>query len=184
MSASSRVRVYMACSIDGFIAGPDDDLDWLHAPAPEGSPALEDSDALGFDTFMGQVGAMLMGRRTHDVVLGMGVWPYGDTPVLVATHRELTPGAETVRAVSGDIQSLVAQAKDAAGDGDVYLDGGLLIRQAIDAGLVDELCLTMIPVLLGDGIRLFDGPLGATDLDFVAHHTYGHMLQVTVRPRS
>ncbi len=180
----SRVRVYMACSLDGFVAGPDHDLAWLHAPPPEGSPPVEDSTALQFGDFMGQVGAMLMGRNTHDTVAAMGVeWPYGDVPVLVPTHRALTPAAPTVRAVSGDIADIVADAKAAAGDGDVYLDGGDLVRQALDAGLVDELCLTLVPILLAEGIPLFAGLRVRQDLVFVEEHRLGHMVQVTLRRR-
>lgn len=183
MSAHTRVRVYMACSLDGFIAGPQDDLSFLEPPTPAPDLAPPPSGALEFDAFMAQVGAMLMGRRTYDVVTGMGVWPYGDTPVLVATHRELSPPAKPVRAVTGDIHSLISQAKKAAGDRDVYLDGGALIRQALDGGLVDELCLTWVPILLGKGIRLFDGLQGQTRLEFVEHHSYDWgLLQVTARP--
>ncbi|RLB61764.1 MAG: dihydrofolate reductase [Deltaproteobacteria bacterium] len=184
MPASSRVRVYMACSLDGFIAGPNDDLGFLDEPARETTEAPAPSRALSFEGFMDQVGAMLMGRRTHDVIAGMGVWPYGDTPVLVATHRDLQPAADPVWGVSGNIESLVEQAKEAAGDKDVYLDGGNLVRQGLDAGLVDELCITYVPVLLGGaGIRLFDDLTRQTKLDFVEHHRMGHMLQVTARPR-
>ena len=184
MAESSRVRVYMACSLDGFIAGPDDDLSWLapSEPPPEGPPPA--TDALEFDGFMAQVGSMLMGRRTHDVVAAMGVWPYGDMPVLVATTRPLQPAAPTAHSVRGDIGALIAQAKEAAGDKDVYLDGGNLIRQALDAGLVDELCITFVPILLGDGIRLFDGLAGRTRLQFLGQHMYGEMLQVTAVPKA
>jgi dihydrofolate reductase len=130
---------------------------------------------------MAQVGAMLMGRRTHDVIAAMDVWAYGATPVLVATHRDLKPAAPTVRAVTGDITSLVEQAKEAAAGLDVYLDGGALIRQALDAGLVDELCITFVPVLLGGGVRLFDGLLNQTELVFTEHHRYGTMVQLTAQ---
>ncbi len=107
MSASSRVRVYLGCSLDGFIAGPNDDLSFLHDAVPEMAEAPEPSKALSFEGFMDQVGAMLMGRRSHDVIAGMGVWAYGDTQVLVATHRDLEPAADSVRAVSGSIESLI-----------------------------------------------------------------------------
>ena len=71
----------------------------------------------------------------------------------------------------------------ATGDKDVYLDGGNLVRQGLDAGLVDELCLTLLPTLLaGEGVRLFGGLNQQTPLTFVSHHTMGHMLQVTARP--
>lgn len=174
-----KVRVYMACSLDGFIAGPNDELDWLNDPETTG--ATEDSEALQFDAFMAQIGAMLMGRRTHDVVLGMDAWPYGETPVLVATTRELTPAAPTVRAVSGTIDDLVDRALAIAGGKDVYLDGGDVIRQALNAGRVDELCITLVPILLGEGIRLFDHLDTGTKLVFTAHHSMGNMVQLTAR---
>ncbi len=153
----SLVRVFIACSLDGFIAGPDDDLSWL--PQPSEASTGDDS----FETFFADVGALLMGRRTFDVVQGMGdAWIYADRPVLVATRRPLESSRPTVRAVSGTIQQLVEQAIEAAGDRDVYLDGGDLIRQAIDAELVDEVIVTIVPTILGKGIPLFAG---------VAHHT-------------
>ena len=184
MSESSRVRVYIACSLDGFIAGPDDDVSWLEAPEGMPDASAPPSGALEFDAFLAEVGALLMGRRTWDVVAGTGQWIYGAVPVLVATHRPLRPPADTVRPVSGDIAQLVAQAREVAGEKDVYLDGGNLIRQALDAGLVDELAITFVPVLLAAGIRLFDGLVSRQSLEFVAHHRYGHgMLQVTARPR-
>jgi dihydrofolate reductase len=183
MSASSRVRVYLGCSLDGFIAGPDDDLSFLSEPAPPSAEISEPSQALSFEAFMDRVGAMLMGRRTHDVVAAIGVWVYGDTPILVATHRDLAPAASSVRAVSGSIESLIEQAKEVAGDKDVYLDGGDLVRQGLDAGLVDELCITYVPVLLGrGGVRLFEDLTRRTKLELVAHERMGHMLQVTLRP--
>lgn len=181
---SSQVRVYMACSLDGCIAGPNDDLGFLHAPGPEDAgPA--DPDALGFEAFMAQVGAMLMGRRTFDIVQGMGVWPYGETPVLVATHRPLRDAPPTVRAVSGTTAEVVAAAREAAGDKDVYVDGGDLVRKAMAAGLVDELCLTMVPVIVGaGGVRLFDGLDATIPMRVVSHNTFEQgMVQLTMRPR-
>jgi len=173
----------VGCSLDGFIAGPNDDLSFLNEPVPEPAEPAEPSKALSFEGFMAQVGAMLMGRRTHDVIAEMGAWIYGNTPVLVATHRDLQPAADSVQAVSGSIESLIEQAKEAAGDKDVYLDGGNLVRQGLDAGLVDELCITYVPVLLGgEGVRLFDDLKRRTKLEFVEHHRMGHMHQVTVRP--
>jgi dihydrofolate reductase len=149
---SARVRVYIACSLDGFIAGPGDDLSWLPHPDPDSG---EDH---GFGAFMDEVGALLMGRSTLDVVAGFGgAWPYGDKPVLVATHRELAPPVATVRAVSGGIEAIVAEARAAAGGKDVWVDGGALVRQVLDAGLVDHLVVTMVPVVLGAGSPLFAG---------------------------
>ena len=144
------IRVFVATSRDGFIAGADDDLSWL----PDGH-AGED---YGYAQFMAGVGAILMGRRTYDVVEGFGTgWPYGDTPVLVATTRPLDPVEPSVRAVSGTPEAMLAEVRAVAGDCDVYVDGGRLIQQLVDAGLIDEFIVTVIPVDLGDGIPLLAG---------------------------
>ena len=144
----SRVRAFLACSLDGFIAGPHDELDWL--PGPDAG--VEDT----FSPFMAEVGAMLMGRRTFDVVRGFGgPWPYGETPVFVATSRPIDGAPASVRRVEGATADLVAAARLAAGERDVYLDGGVMFRAALADGLVDELTLTLVPVVLGAGKRLF-----------------------------
>lgn len=159
--------MFIASSLDGFIAGPDDELDWLDVAV--------DGDVVDtFTPFFADVGAMLMGRRTFDVVTGFEVeWPYGDTPVLVATSRPLDPSVVTARAISGTIDDLVAEARRVAAGRDVYLDGGELIRSALDAGLVDELTVTMIPVVLGAGRSLFAGVGNRHDLRLVSTRELG-----------
>ncbi len=182
MSNSARVRVYVACSLDGFIAGPGDDLSFLPGPDVD---APDPGEALQFPDFMAQIGAMLMGRRTYDIVTGMGVpWPYGEVPVLVATSRPLEPVAPTVRAVHGPIDQLVDQAIASAVGGDVYLDGGALVQSALNAGRVDEICLSVVPVLLGAGVRLFDNLTCPTEWRFTRHNDLGGgMVQLTVVKR-
>ena len=186
--ADARVRVYLACSLDGYVAGPDDDLGWLETSArPAEELAGVTPDAVTFDQFLAEVGLMLMGRRTHDVVAGFGVWPYGELPVWVATRRPLEPAAATVRAVEGPIEQLVDEARRAAGGRDVYLDGGDLVRQALAADLVDELILTQVPVLLGGGVRLFEegGLVGPRPVRFREHrwHAGGFVQLVVDLPR-
>ena len=152
----SRVRVYLGCSLDGCVAGPEHDISFLNDFTPD--PNAPESQGLGFAAFLDQVGALLMGRRTYQVPLDYDAWHYGDRPVLVATHHDLPPAPKggNAWAVQGPIEDLIAQAKDAAGGKDVYLDGGDIVRQGLDAGLVDELCLTFLPIVLGRGIRLWD----------------------------
>ena len=182
MADSSKVRVYMACSLDGFIAGKDDDLSWLEPE--ENASHHTDEGAVDFEGFMSEVGALLMGRRTYDVVAGFGgEWPYGDTPVLVATHRGLEGAGPTVRTVSGSTQELIAAAREAAGDKDVYIDGGALIRDALDAGLVDELIMTVVPKVLGEGVPLFAGTQQRHSFEFFGHHSLDGMVQLHARPR-
>ncbi len=141
--------MFIACSLDGFIAGPNDELDWL-----TDREGVEDT----FTPFFARVGCLLMGRRTFDVIRDFeGPWPYGETPIRVASHRPLESTRPSAQRVCGTIAEMVAEARTIAGDLDVYLDGGRLIRSALDAGLVDELIVTVIPVILGAGIPLFAG---------------------------
>lgn len=144
-----RVRVFIACSLDGFIAGAEDDLSWLPEPDP--------AEDYGYAAFMAETGAILMGRGTYDVVSAFPHWPYGETPVLVATSRPLERAAPGVKAVKGTPAKMLATARRAAGEADIYLDGGTLIRSFLDAGLVDELVVTVVPIILGAGAPLFAG---------------------------
>ncbi len=143
------VRVFIACSLDGFIAGPDDDLSWLPAPDAGG-------EDYGYGAFIAETAAILMGRSTYDVAAGFPDWPYGSLPVFVATSRPLDPVAETVVSISGSPSELLAAVR-VRQDGAVYLDGGALIRSFLDAGLVDELTVTIVNVILGHGSPLFAG---------------------------
>jgi dihydrofolate reductase len=143
------VQVFVAASLDGFIAGPNDEIDWLGA-----GEGTEDT----FTPFLQQVGAILMGRRTFEVARAFeDEWPYGELPILVATSRPLGAVRKTVRALSGSIEELVDAAKRQAGERAVYIDGGALIRSALDAGLVDEITVAVMPIVLGAGIPLFAG---------------------------
>ena len=184
MATSSRVRVYLGCSLDGCIAGPDHDLSFLM----EERDAPESAEGLGFEAFLAQIGALLMGRRTYQVLLDHDAWHYGERPVLVATHHPLPPAPQggDARAVEGPIEELVAAAKAVAGGKDVYLAGGDLVRQGLEAGLVDELCLTLLPLILGRGIRLWgDAHVGRrTDLELAPPTMHGRgMVQITARVR-
>lgn len=170
-------RVFIACSQDGFIAGPDDDLSWLPQP-PEG-------EDYGYAAFMAGIGALLMGRNTYRVVEGFeGPWPYGETPVLVATRRPLEPKAPTVRAVQGNIAALLAEADAAAQGKDVYVDGGELIRQALRAGLLDELIISYVPVLLGGGAPLFDSVEDRARLELLETKELPGLIQYRYRARA
>lgn len=178
----SRVRVYLGCSLDGCIAGPAHDISFLNEYTPD--PEAPAGRGLSFEAFLDDVGALLMGRRTYQVPLDYDAWHYGSRPVLVATHHPLppAPGGGTAWAVQGPIEALIAQAKEAAQGKDVYLDGGDLVRQGLDAGLVDELCLTFLPIVLGRGIRLWEGLQRRNDLVFgepVPHG--GGMIQISAR---
>jgi dihydrofolate reductase len=177
---SARARVFIACSLDSFIAGPEGDLSWL--VGDESAEGDSEPGAVAYDAFIRDIGAMLICRRTHDAVLGFGgPWPYGDLPVLVATTRPLDPPA---RAVSGPLDEMLQVAKEAANGKDVYVDGGDLIRQILDAGLIDDMIVTIAPHILGRGHPLFAGTAAPHRLEFTGHYRYGAgMVQLHARVR-
>lgn len=168
------VRVFVACSLDGFIAGPDDDLSWL--------PSSPEGEDFGYGAFMADTAALLMGRNTYEVVAGFDAWPYGETLVFVATSRPLEATVETVHPIGGDPAALLAAVR-AHSDGGIYLDGGALIRAFLDAGLVDELTVSVIPIVLGAGAPLFAGTARRHALEFldVTPHA-GGLVQLRYRP--
>jgi dihydrofolate reductase len=145
-----RCSVFIAASLDGFIARRDGSIDWLRAVEEAG----EDH---GFDAFFAAVDAVLLGRATWDVARGFDRWPYAGKRVAVLS-RGAPSGThgETFHAASP------AAALDLLGDEGirhVYADGGSVVSQLLAADRVDALTVSIVPVLLGDGIRLFQGSL-------------------------
>ena len=143
-----NASVFIATSLDGFIARPDGGLDWLPG---------DDVEEHGYDAFMASVDALVLGRNTFDVVLGFGGWHYGTKPVFVLTNRPLPappPAGAVLEALRGSPQEIIAQL-EARGFRHVYVDGGLTVQQFLRAGLIQRLIITRIPVLLGAGIPLF-----------------------------
>jgi dihydrofolate reductase len=164
------VRVFVGASLDGFIAGPNDELDWLGA----GDAASDREVQAAFTSFLAEIGCVLMGRRTYEIACGFaGPWPYGTMPMLIATRRPLPAERAHVTASSGSIEELVARAKQSAGERDVYIDGGQLIRSALDAELVDQITVTIVPVILGAGIPLFAGAAKRHRLRYVTQQLIG-----------
>jgi dihydrofolate reductase len=147
----SKTILYIATSLDGFIAGPNDDLSWLEP---------YEGEEYWFEAFISGIGAMIEGRRTYDVAVTGGFAEVGHpVPAFIVTHHPstTTPDGIDVTFVSGDAESILAQAR-ARTEKDIWLVGGAQVaRLFINAGLVDEYVLTLIPVFLGAGIRLFEG---------------------------
>jgi dihydrofolate reductase len=151
-----KCSVFIATSLDGYIARRDHSLDWLTAYDNGGV-------GYGYAEFMATVDTLVIGRGTYDVVLGFGSWPYEGKRVVVLTNRpaEAKQGAELCAATPAELAERLAR----EGTKHAYIDGGNVIRQFLVAGLVDAFTLNMIPVVLGDGIPLF-APMGALDLHF------------------
>lgn len=148
--------VFIATSLDGYIARPDGAIDWLERL--NGTvPAGEDC---GYARFMASVDALVMGRASFDTVRGFPTWPYGDKPVYVlsASMPQLpagTPPTVTLLNAASADPAEVLRTAAAAGHRRLYIDGGRTIQSFLAAGLIDELTVTTVPVLLGAGIRLF-----------------------------
>jgi len=145
----TRTQYFVASSIDGFIAAPDGGLDWLlQFDGFEGGPE-------SYDSFLAGVGAIIMGAETYRFLLDqeLEAWPYADIPVWVFSHSEL-PAIQggSVRFVSGDVLPVHRAATEAAAGANIWLmGGGNLVEQFHRAGLLDELLLSIVPVLLGAG---------------------------------
>lgn len=167
------VRYYAAQSLDGYIAGPDDDLDWL--TRYEGSFEGADSDANmgGYDAFYEQIGALVSGSVTYEWVLDhINEWPYAGKPCWVLSSRDL-PKPEgdgvDVRIVSGGIPNLIDEMLDSAGERDLWiLGGGNIASQFADHGLIDRVEVTVVPVVLGDGKPLFERRLPGAPMQLVS----------------
>ena len=143
-----EASVFIATSLDGFIARENGSFDWLPAnPEPH-----------GYDEFIASVDAIVIGRNTFEVVLAFGGWFYGKKPVVVLSTKELTaPEGANCDFMSGDPRDIVA-ALEQRGIKHIYVDGGITIQRFLAAGLIDRMIITRIPILLGSGIPLF-GPL-------------------------
>jgi len=158
---SMRASVFIATSLDGFIARENGDIAWLGADEDH---AGED---YGYKAFMDSVDVLVMGRATYDLVATFGSWPYGSKRVIVLTNRVLTnrplslPAelAGTVETMSGPVETI---AESLAGQGarHLYIDGGKTVQAFLRAGLIGRMIVTRIPILIGSGIPLF-GPLPA-----------------------
>ncbi|VEP13535.1 Bifunctional deaminase-reductase domain protein [Hyella patelloides LEGE 07179] len=142
--------VYIATSLDGFIATSDGGLDWLYE-----LPNPEQSD-YGYAEFMSCIDAIVMGRNTFEKVLTFDEWPY-DKPVFILSNslaklpEHILDKAEIV---SGDIKRLINQLNQ-RGYKNLYVDGGGVIQSFLQEDLIDEIIITLIPILLGNGFSLF-----------------------------
>ena len=180
-----KVIAGITVSLDGFVTGPNDRLGaglgdggerlhhwvfgrpWTYDDEERGSASEADQEYL--DSVFSAGGAWIVGRTMHDVVDGWGDDPGFGTTVFVVTHRPTetaVKGDTTFEFVTEGIEGALERARAAAGDKDVIVMGGAdLLRQYLNAGLVDEFTLTVAPVLLGSGKPLFDGSQ-RSDLEF------------------
>ncbi|CAH0231705.1 hypothetical protein SRABI128_02452 [Microbacterium sp. Bi128] len=183
VSVMTRAIFHTATTLDGYLATDDDALDWLFAV-----PGSDEAEA-AFGRFLSGVGALVMGSATyewlvhHERLLNEPEkWErfYGTRPAFVFSSRVLrpVPGAD-IRIVTGSVRPQWESIRDAAADGDVWIvGGGDLAGQFIDAGLLDEIRLSIAPVTLGSGKPLLPRVLGADRLTILAAKQAGQFVEV------
>lgn len=153
---NSRCSVFIATSLDGFIARSDGRIDWLN----DANALVPPGEDCGFAEFLSSVDALVMGRNTFEQVLSFPEWPYGSKPVVVLSHslRSLPAQAPATVILSAESPAALAERLSAEGLRHLYVDGGGTIQSFLMANLIDAITITVIPVLLGSGKPLF-GPL-------------------------
>jgi dihydrofolate reductase len=155
---SAKASVYIATSLDGYIARKDGDLDWLNAA----NAIIPEGEDCGYRAFMDTVDVLIMGRKTYEQVLSFGEWPYGKTPVVVLSRNPINFPDQLPNTISHSSETPMALRDRLTAEGakHLYVDGGVTIQRFLAEGLIDEITITIVPVILGDGIPLF-GPLAA-----------------------
>lgn len=154
-SATSRsgCHVFIACSLDGYIATSEGGIDWL-------DPYAGSDEDHGYQAFIESVDALVIGRGTYETALGFSPWPY-DKPVVVMSRslsaQDVPAGlADTVEISAAGPREVVSRLAR-RGLNELYVDGGQLIQSFLQAGLIDDLIITRVPILLGAGRPLFAG---------------------------
>lgn len=157
IAGPSKITLHSVASLDGFIARKDNSVSWLDSDGSVYEPGISISGEQIAD-FVKSIDCYVLGSRTYEHALQLG-WPYGDTPVVVLTQRQLPSMKNSVEFYSGDLRTLVDE-KLAPRFRNIWLVGGATLSQRfLELGLVHEIRLTVAPVLLGSGLRLFGDSL-------------------------
>ncbi len=145
---SRKVILYIATSLDGYIAKPNDDLSFLSIVEQEGQD-------YGYADFVKTVDTVIVGRKTYDKVISMGFdFPHADKDAYIIT-RTPRPTVGSVKFYSGDLKTLVGKLKTESGK-NIYCDGGAeMVNELLKDNLIDEFIISVIPILVGNGTKLF-----------------------------
>ena len=167
--SESRITIHMAASLDGFIARRDGRVDWMET-ADEYADG-ESMDPAFVADFLAKIDCYVMGSRTYETALafeakGFG-WAYGDKPVFVLTHRALPHTRATVAFHAGDLAAFVGESLRPRFRNIWFVGGGELSGECLRLGLADEVRYSILPIVLGDGLRFF----GTLDRDVPLHLT-------------
>jgi dihydrofolate reductase len=166
-TTDSRVTIHMAASLDGFIARKDGTVDWLETSDEFAGGDTMDPESV--EAFLKTIDCYVMGSRTYETALGFEArglgWSYGDKPTFVLTRRELPRTRDTVEFHSGDLATFVNERLRPRFRTIWFVGGGAVCGECLRLGLADEVCYSILPVLIGDGIPFF----GKLDRDVALH---------------
>ncbi len=171
-------HVYIATSLDGYIATPDGGLDWLSS-----IPNPEQSD-FGFSDFMSHIDAIVMGRNTFEKVLSFGEWPYTSPVFVLSTTLTQVPDHLSGKAevIQGQIPEIISELHR-RGYAELYIDGGRTIQSFLERDFIDEMIISTVPVLLGRGIPLFGSLDRSIRFEVVQTERLNHFLVKTYYKR-
>ncbi|MDA3937916.1 MAG: dihydrofolate reductase family protein [Spirochaetia bacterium] len=162
--------VYIATSLDGFIAREDGSLDWLDSA----NARVPDGEDCGYIPFMGSVDVLVMGRNSFEKVLTLGPWPYMDKSVIVLSSRPLEIPVDLRKTVkhSSESPKELFDRLSQKGFSRLYIDGGITIRRFLEAGLINDITITVIPIIIGKGLSLFGGLIQDISLQHITTKIY------------
>lgn len=165
-----KISVFLATSLDGFIARKDGSLNWLN----NANTVVPQGEDCGFRAFMGSVDTLVMGRITFEQILSFGEWPYGATPVIVMSSRKIEIPAHLPKTVTSSSESPLQLVERLSNQGakHLYIDGGITIQRFVQAGQLDEMTITLVPVILGEGKSLFGSLQKDIQLTHLSTHSY------------
>jgi dihydrofolate reductase len=154
----SLVTIHMVASLDGFIARKDGRVDWMETS--DEFAGGETMDPGFVEAFLKTIDCYVMGSRTYETALGFEAqgfgWAYGDKPTFVLTHRDLPRSRDTVEFCSGDLAQLVNGRLRPAFRSIWFVGGGAVCGECLRLGLADEVRYSILPIVIGDGIRFFE----------------------------
>lgn len=160
-----KIKLFIACSLDGYIAHHDGDISWLDMVAQPG-------EDYGYAEYYDTVDTIILGRKTYDKVLSFGIpYPHAQKTTYVIT-RQSKASEGTVHFYNGELQVLISELKATPGK-DVYIDGGAeVVHALLQQKLIDEITISFIPVLLGSGIRLFKADYPQQSLKLITSKSF------------
>jgi dihydrofolate reductase len=172
-----QVILYIGASLDGYIAGPNGEIDWLSMVDREGAD-------YGYNEFYQSVDAVVSGGKTYELALSFPEWPHPGKPTFVFTRRPLKSERDDVFFLSEEVDQAMEKIKAQGFQRVWLLGGGELVRSFLQHGLIDEYIISTIPIILGTGIPLFPPPGPEQKLELISSRQYeSGLLQVHYKNR-